>query len=94
MAGSPTQARGVDQLDISVGSDEMLKTLLELLQVVDGLAKVGQVVHVLELHLVDGRDGTESESESERFHSRKQNFINYNASDCLAYLFVACLKQI
>ena len=54
VAGSPVQARGVDQLDISVGSNEMLETLLELLQVVDGLAEVGQVVHVLELHVVDG----------------------------------------
>ena len=94
MAGSPVEARGVDQLDISVGSNEMLETLLELLQVVDGLAEVGQVVHVLELHLVDGRDGAESESESERLHSIKLDFINYNAASCLAYLFVARFKQI
>ena len=71
MAGSVVGTAGVVLLDELMGVLEILETEGELLNIVDELAELGDVVHVLELDLVDGIDGSHGGSEGEGFHSRE-----------------------
>mmetsp|Transcript_228 Transcript_228/g.341 ORF Transcript_228/g.341 Transcript_228/m.341 type:complete len:336 (+) Transcript_228:102-1109(+) len=69
VAGGPGVVALVDALDGEVSELEVLHAGLELVNGVHALAELSEVVHVLELVLVQSGDGREGEGEGERFHS-------------------------
>ena len=73
MAESVVVALSVVLLDVLVEGAEVDEALVELLNAAHVLSELGQVLHVLEFHDVEGGNGTEGDSSGESFHLEDSN---------------------